>query len=192
MINIPEYEGLYKIDLQGNVWSCKYERMMKPRINNMGYACIQLYKDKQCRSQFIHRLLAKAFIPNPDSLPQINHIDGNPLNNQINNLEWCTQSYNAKHAYDVLGHVSPWKGKKRPEIKQWFTPYEKGNIPWNVGSKATQYIPRKRIVYEDPICPLCFIWKRVNKGRYPDGKTKYLTMCNNCRLFKALHGKGSK
>ncbi len=52
----------------------------------------------------VHRLIALAFIPNPDNLPEINHIDGNPLNNSLENLEWCTHQYNMQHAWDTGLH----------------------------------------------------------------------------------------
>ena len=64
------------------------------------YAMVTLSngKQKNCR---VHRLVALAFIPNPDGLPEVNHIDGNKENNHVSNLEWCTHSYNNKHAWAI-------------------------------------------------------------------------------------------
>lgn len=96
----------YEISLQGVVRRqleskfCKKNKThVKPYINNKGYSCINLYKEGKCYKYQIHRLLAISFIPNPDNLPVINHKDGNPLNNALDNLEWCTQSQNLKHAW---------------------------------------------------------------------------------------------
>ena len=58
-----------------------------------------LYKDKNRKNCTVHRLVAKAFLENPNNYPEINHIDGNPTNNDITNLEWCDMSYNQWHAY---------------------------------------------------------------------------------------------
>ena len=70
---------------------------VKPYINNKGYLCINLYKQSKVYKFQIHRLLAIAFLPNPEGWPVINHIDGNPLNNDLSNLEWCTERENAIH-----------------------------------------------------------------------------------------------
>lgn len=63
-------------------------------INNKGYALVSIYFDGKTHHYSVHRLIAIAFIPNPSNLPQVNHIDGNKLNNQIANLEWCNQRHN--------------------------------------------------------------------------------------------------
>ena len=97
--DIKGYEGLYQISNLGNVYSIKNNKLLKLHISHKGYVVVCLYKNKKQHTQQIHRLIAQAFIPNPNNYPQINHIDGNKKNNQINNLEWCTQSYNIKEAY---------------------------------------------------------------------------------------------
>ena len=100
--DIPNYEGLYQVSSFGRVKSfrksskfgCQSEYILKPTIASHGYAEVTLY-DNAVRHKFLlHRLVASVFIPNPDDLPQINHKDENPLNNAVNNLEWCTAAYN--------------------------------------------------------------------------------------------------
>lgn len=70
---------------------------LKPGTNSRGYLCVSL----EGRSKCVHRLVAEAFIPNENGMREINHIDGNKLNNNANNLEWCTRSHNIKHSYDI-------------------------------------------------------------------------------------------
>lgn len=66
-----------------------------------GYVYVQLCKDGDCKNIRLHRLVAETFIPNPRNLPQVNHKDGNKENNCVNNLEWCTNQENVKHAYKI-------------------------------------------------------------------------------------------
>lgn len=69
------------------------------RSNREGRMLVTMYLQGKRKDFTVHRLVAKTFIPNPDNLPQINHIDGNPKNNNVNNLEWCDAFYNMQHAY---------------------------------------------------------------------------------------------
>ena len=76
---------------------------MSPKINNWGYYSISLRDKDGKRTEYsLHKLVAKTFIPNlRGSKKQVNHIDGNKLNNSVYNLEWCNQSENTQHAYDI-------------------------------------------------------------------------------------------
>ena len=74
---------------------------IKSYRNSRGYECVNLYLQSKVYKFQVHRLVASAFIPNPDGLPVVNHKDGNPLNNHVDNLEWVTQSQNMKHAWDT-------------------------------------------------------------------------------------------
>lgn len=100
--DVPKYEGLYQVSNLGRVKSFRrcnkhrFEReyILKPSVANNGYEQVTLY-DKTVRHKFlVHRLVAEAFIPNPNNYPQVNHKDENPLNNKVDNLEWCTSEYN--------------------------------------------------------------------------------------------------
>lgn len=74
---------------------------MKPDLSNKGYFRVPISISGVARKKFsLHRLLAINFIPNPNNLPCVNHKDSNPLNNDLNNLEWCTQSYNIQYKFD--------------------------------------------------------------------------------------------
>lgn len=72
---------------------------LKARKNSQGYLRVSVHKNGQRKRYFCHRLVAKAFIPNPLDKPEVNHKDGNPLNNNLSNLEWVTSSENKLHAY---------------------------------------------------------------------------------------------
>jgi hypothetical protein len=107
--DIKNYEGLYEISSIGNVK--RGDRYLKPRFSHNGYYRIGLCKNSKQKWFQVHRLVAEAFIENPENKNQVNHKDGNKINNDINNLEWMTNSENIKHAYDVLGFINPLKKK---------------------------------------------------------------------------------
>jgi hypothetical protein len=94
---ISEYEGLYWVSNEGRVRSIR--KILKPCNVAGGYLNVVLCVNNNKSRPRIHRLVAKAFIPNLNNKPDINHIDGNKLNNNVSNLEWCTKSENALHAY---------------------------------------------------------------------------------------------
>ena len=111
--DIPEYEGLYAASKDGRIWSypkpCSSRNGLwlkqQKQTNNSGgrirprsHYNVPLYKNKKRKLFQVHRLVAQTFVPNPNNLPQINHKDGNPLNNNIDNLEWCDGFGNMQHA----------------------------------------------------------------------------------------------
>lgn len=100
--NIIDYENMYQISNYGNVKSLKNNKIkiLKPQIDGCGYYQVFLYKNKKAKKYKVHQLVAKYFVSNEENLKVVNHKDGNKLNNNANNLEWCTHSYNNKHAYD--------------------------------------------------------------------------------------------
>jgi len=100
---IVGYEGMYYISSNGDVISkvCSKERVLKQHMMTSGYKMVNLKKDKKQKNLSIHRLLAMHFLPNDNNYEQVNHKDGNKLNNDLSNLEWCTRSHNIKHMYDT-------------------------------------------------------------------------------------------
>lgn len=111
--DIPEFEGLYQISNLGRVRSLdKYDRLgrfhkgkiLAIKDNGVGYLTLPLNRDGKQKMALVHRLVASVFVPNPNGYSQVNHIDGNKKNNHADNLEWCTQSQNLKHAVDTGLH----------------------------------------------------------------------------------------
>lgn len=101
---IPNCNGKYLISTNGRVKTLsKYSNIgqysiMKPRIRNE-YLCVGLFIDGKQRNFRINRLVAMTFIPNPLNKPHVNHINGNKLDNRLDNLEWCTREENMQHAF---------------------------------------------------------------------------------------------
>ena len=95
MRDVKNYEGLYAVTSCGQVWSYRSQKFLKPTSATKGYLVVNLYKDNKNKKRcYVHRLVAEAYIPNLDNLPQINHKDENRANNCLQNLEWCDAKYN--------------------------------------------------------------------------------------------------
>lgn len=93
-IPINGYER-YTVDERGRIYSSISDRYLKPNITKLGYCSVELFeKNGKSKRLLVHRLVAAAFIPNPNNYTEINHKDENPLNNCVDNLEWCTHLYN--------------------------------------------------------------------------------------------------
>ena len=90
----------YKLYEDGNFFSVKRNKFLKITHNSKGYKAVDICVNGFKSKKLIHRLLAKAFIPNPHNKPQVNHINGIKIDNRLENLEWSTSSENQKHAYD--------------------------------------------------------------------------------------------
>ena len=99
---IKNYEGLYQVSNLGQILSLNYYRSGKPKLlkpgkDKKGYLLVNLYKNRKRKSYKIHQLVAEHFIPNPDNLPEINHIDEDKTNNRVDNLEWKSHKDNCNH-----------------------------------------------------------------------------------------------
>ena len=96
--DVKGYEGRYEVSSFGNIKSLiSGGKIMKPNFVGRGYATVELFNGHKGQRILIHRIVAKAFIPNPNNHPIINHIDENKTNNCMDNLEWCTYSHNSRH-----------------------------------------------------------------------------------------------
>lgn len=95
--DIPRYLEKYKASNLGNIYSIKNNQKLKTNISQNGYERLNLYSDGKRIKEYVHRLVAEAFLENKDNKEFVNHIDENKLNNNINNLEWTTNSENQLH-----------------------------------------------------------------------------------------------
>ena len=122
--NIKSLERIVKTGRNGH--RTIKESVIIPRTDKRGYKIISLRIYPKRYFFSVHRLVAETFIPNPNNYRIINHIDSNPSNNNVNNLEWCTQSHNIKYAY-TNGNAKPTKGC-----------FKKGTVPHNL-RKVSQF-----------------------------------------------------
>lgn len=118
--DIPGFEELYQVNQSGEIKSLEKrwitgkgngrnhvqpEKHIKPFVSKFGYLRVSLWKAGKPKKIHIHTIVAMAFIPNPENKAQVNHKDGNKINNSVNNLEWNTASENMQHAFDNGLHV---------------------------------------------------------------------------------------
>ena len=126
--DIRDYEGLYMISSYGRVKSLgrwvnyknkgkkwQKEKILKPLVKKGGYLHVGLHKNGKIKNYLVHRLVAEAFIQNPNNYPQVNHKDENPSNNFVNNLEFCTAKYNVNYGTRLERVAEKMKGKKLSE-----------------------------------------------------------------------------
>jgi len=122
------YEGLYEVSNLGRVKSLprngtiRQERVLRENVKRSGYVNIVLRKNGKPRTFRLHRLVARAFIQNPENKPQVNHKNGDKRDNRAINLEWTTVSENLKHKFSVLGWQADRHGTKKVRC------VENGNI----------------------------------------------------------------
>ena len=151
MKDIENFEGLYAVTPKGEVWSYRSKRFLKPYADTSGYLMVQLCKNGQKKTCRIHRLVAEAYLPNPEGLPQVDHIDNIKTHNYLQNLQWITNRDNSRKAnnkpilqYDLEGNF----------IKEWQSAAD-------VGKKASKAINnclkgRTKTAYN-------YIWKYKNE-----------------------------
>lgn len=171
--NVKGYEGYYQVSSWGRVRSLRrincYGRIVNEKIltntlNNKGYLRVKLSKNRKDKNISVHRLVAMAFIPNPDMLPQINHKDEIKINNKVENLEWCDNKYNSNFGTKPT--------KIGEQHKKKIGQYTKENKLIRIWNSATDV--KKELNYDDSSIRKCcnniknyntaygFIWKYVN------------------------------
>ena len=173
---VKGYEGLYEVSNTGKVkslygWNGKKhvcrQRIMRPTIVDMGYGyrryVINLCKEGKKKHYSVHRLIAEAFLPNPNNYKVVNHIDCNPLNNCVENLEWCTQKHNIEHAIKM----------RRYKNFSYLTECQKMDIcqMYKYGKTAKQ-IANHFNISVNVVKNVVFSYG-INKEKYKNYKTKY-------------------
>jgi hypothetical protein len=113
LLGIVECGDYYEVSNLGNVRNIGTLKVLKYRRDLKGYGNVCLYYNKKSKQYGVHRLVALAFLPNPDNKPEVNHKDGIKVNNLVTNLEWATPRENIRHAMDN-GLIDIPKGMERP------------------------------------------------------------------------------
>lgn len=123
MKDVVGYEGLYAVTSCGKVWSYKRKKFLEPRHSDNDYLQVTLCKDGVNKQCYIHRLVADAYLPNPENLPEVDHIDNNKSHNYLNNLQWITRKDNVRKGrnkpilqFDLDGNL----------IREWECAYDVG------------------------------------------------------------------
>lgn len=142
---VPGYDEYYAVSEKGEVYSrdrvielpgrknrCVNGTELRQKSIGKGYRTVVLSRGGETKTQYVHRLVAGAFIKNPDNLPYVNHKDGNPSNNHATNLEWVTHGQNVQHAYDsglngnkggthgfAVGVIDNEIGERFDTVKEW-------------------------------------------------------------------------
>ena len=150
---VPGYEGYYEVDNLGRVFSVDriirvndngriYDKpvhgvLLKQTNHSQGYKTVALTKNGKTKQEYVHRIVASTFIPNPDNLPVVNHKDEDKTNNFVDNLEWCTVSYNntygektKKQAEKIRGipHNEDHKEKISNSLKEYYKTHTSASI----------------------------------------------------------------
>lgn len=128
---VKGYEGYYEVDQFGRVFGLDrtitvvdgertYEkpiagRQLKQSMHDKGYKTVSLTKDGQTKQMFVHRIVAEAFLPNPENLPMVNHKDEDKTKNFLENLEWCTAAYNRTYGKAIESHAKKIRGVPHTE-----------------------------------------------------------------------------
>lgn len=209
-VDIKGYEGFYQVSNQGRVKSLERrvknnnndemrtikERILKIHIDKKGYYRVDLCKNGNKKQYLVHRLVAIAFIPNPDNLPQIDHIDTNRLNNVWTNLKWCTNKENSNNELTRKHMSESQKGKQLSDnTKKKISKAFKGESHPFYGKHHTEEAKQKmrvsnsiKIVQLDKNYNMIKIWDSAKEVERETGY--YNTNVNGCCRGKIKTYKG--
>lgn len=139
---VPNYEKMYEASTYGRIRSLErlvfnkrwqnYQKrksvILKPSVSPKGYYTVVFGVNGTRMAHSVHRIIAKTFLPNPDNLPVINHKDGNKLNNNVSNLEWCTQKYNVNYGDALAKRAKSQSKSKKGKHYSVRTEFKPGRI----------------------------------------------------------------
>ena len=183
--NVIGYEGLYEVSNIGNVRNVRRNTLLKLSKNNYGYIQVSLYKNGIRTGLKVHRLVAEAFLPNPDNLPQVNHLDEDKTNNRVENLEWCTAKYNNTYGHRTEnaintrvknGYADPnfigFGLNEKEYIKQYNRIYYERNREKSKERSKIYYQEHKKELYEKNK-ERTKEWRENNREKYNEWQREY-------------------
>ena len=173
---INNIETDYMIDEDGNIYSKKTNKYLSGTIYNTGYKMVRLTINKEKKGYAVHRLVAQTFLPNPNNLSIVNHKDGDKTNNNVNNLEWVSQSQNRQHAIDT--RISKLAFGKRNKIENINI---ENNLEWKQYKNTNYFISKNGEVYNNKTKIL--LKQTPNKSGY----IRYTLRIDNKNCSKQAH-----
>lgn len=195
--DIEEYEGIYQVSNLGNVRNNK-SKIIKSRVTKSGYVIIDLNKEGKKKTKYIHRLVAEAFIPNPDNKPCVDHLDTNKQNNEVDNLRWVNHSENMLNPLTRKHNSESSKGKiASEETRKKQSEAKKGDKHWNYGNTWDEDTKEQNMLSQPNRRPIIcvetgIIYPSVNQaGRELGVKGSRIrdaiTHRNGCQTYKGYH-----
>lgn len=177
--------GLFEVNDIGEVYRIKSGRkelaVQVKTGRNGRYRVVSAMIDGKQKQFYVHRLIAEAFIPNPDNKPEVNHIDGNPANNRVENLEWATRSENANHAYRT-GLINPYANA---------VPCKRCNYPTTAKDgicSACKYELKKTAARMDRIAKIRDSIAEIEMDNVSDKTALYIELRKQGLTFKEIGG----
>lgn len=165
--SIPGYESHYEISNLGNVRGLVRGNLLKGEVTNKGYIRVSLSKEGKVIRHSVHRLVALTFLANTLGKSHINHIDNDPTNNNVTNLEWVTHSENMIHAHKQgrLANIAASNAAIEPNHYRYAETYKK-----RLGNRFIAYLPSKNVM------------NTARKGKCPSSAVSYI--CKSCDLIR--------
>ena len=206
---IRGYEGFYEVDCFGRVYSLErvitvndngrlYNKpvsgkIMRQTVKSNGYKSVSLTKDGKSKSFYVHRLVADAFIPNPDGLPMVNHKDEDKTNNFVDNLEWCTNDYNVNYGTSIKRRAQKIRGRVSPNAiviaafgethtrKEWGNLYgidphnieRRMRLGWSAERAIITPLMKNQYAYRVVRCSECEHWNSEGYKELGFGRCRY-------------------
>lgn len=183
--DIEGYEGLYQVSNDGRVKSYKRNKngkLLTNTTNNDGYLVVSLYDsvNKKEIQKKVHRLVAEAFIPNPDNKPQIDHINTVRNDNRVENLRWCTQNENNNNPITKNRCDASKIGRKHSEItKKLFSQKRKGKKPSDKAINASIEKKQKTVYQYDKNLNLITMYKSTRAAKQYGYDSSCISRCCN-------------
>lgn len=161
--NVIGYEGLYEVSNKGNVRNVRRNKLLRLQ-KNQGYIRVGLSKNGIKTWLRVHRLVAQAFLPNPDNLPQINHKDEDKTNNSVDNLEWCTAKYNNTYGTRIEKSINT-------KIKNGYV--NEGNVGFSREEYMKRYYQEHKKELYERNKERTKEWRENNREKYNEWQREY-------------------